>query len=502
MNKSIFPYLFTTGLVFILLFLIFPKLAYARIAIEQKEVRPVLVIPKNQQMDSKFPPAIDEANRSVREWYQKQLNGRTFKLKPLKIYYSDKELQDYRCEKCPPIMHNIDANFLKDPDIWDRQPDTIHEIFIIGAGAVAGGGQHEDGLYGFTVLGDVNLELISNIYPNGSTGNYCHKILNNDQVCSKNGQIGAIAHELGHALTLDHGSKSEDEKFAHIMGVPYVNYPKVEILNRHLDKLSIDEQEQEESPEQIIEEVEETPTVEQIFVSSSQDFVSEDTMIIDNPAINESIVWNTGATDQTKTIYIKLIYYDGQSKDYLLDLNKGNSTVIEGIKIIAKIVKEATKLVVNGEEVNIDSSDIDLENIIKEIELTDEQIINGQYRIPIEVCFNNNEDDCLRTVYNFTLNQEAQPQDDFQQIEDVRPSEAYEGDKTTEEGQIYSNSSADTDLDLQISSKCGGGPGNIIINILEAGEEVEVTNCQEQGQTCQEFINDENKQDARCVDPQ
>ena len=59
-------------------------------------------------------------------------------------------------------------------------------------------------------------------------------------------------------------------------------------------------------------------------------------------------------------------------------------------EIVAKFMKKTTKLVVGG----------------KETELKDEQLVNGVYKIPIEICFNNSEDDCIRTAYNFTLNEE------------------------------------------------------------------------------------------------
>lgn len=132
------------------------------------------------------------------------------------------------------------------------------------------------------------------------------------------------------------------------------------------------------------------------------------------------------------------------------------------------------------------SSDIDLENIIKEVELTDGQMVNGKYLVPIEVCFNVSEDDCIRTAYNFSLDQEAQPQQEIQQVEDDLSSEVDNNYEETGEKQII--------------GKCGDQSGQVVVQVSVDGGETPDIDCKEQGQVCQEYINDGGKQDARCVD--
>ena len=135
-------------------------------------------------------------------------------------------------------------------------------------------------------------------------------------------------------------------------------------------------------------------------------------------------------------------------------------------------MKKTTKLVVGG----------------KETELKDEQLVNGVYKIPIEICFNNSEDDCIRTAYNFTLNEEI-----IQSEEEVTQPEEISGDQ--EEALVE-------EVELNIIGKCGDVSDQVVVHVLENGEEIPDIDCTDQEQVCQEYINDENKQDARCVSMQ
>lgn len=67
-------------------------------------------------------------------------------------------------------------------------------------------------------------------------------------------------------------------------------------------------------------------------------------------------------------------------------------------------LKKITKLVVNGEDVDLTDPSLNLENLSRDLVLSDDQLIDGKYKITLEVCFNDSSDDCLKTAYSFTVN--------------------------------------------------------------------------------------------------
>lgn len=166
------------------------------------------------------------------------------------------------------------------------------------------------------------------------------------------------------------------------------------------------------------------------------------------------------------------IYDNGETKRYEAELDEGDSTKIGNIQITAKKVKRISKLVVNDEETALDNPNIDLENIIREVTLNDEDIVDGKYPVRIEVCFDNNEEDCIKTAYNFTLTEEITPKPTT--ISEPNPS--------------------------SIIGKCGGDFGQVVVHIAEDGGETPDVDCTNQDQLCKEFTNGLNQQDAYCID--
>lgn len=215
---------------FLILFVISPAKTYAGLDITSKKVQPIIIIPRYQKLHPAYQKAVDEANLKVQTWYKDQLGGNTFQLLPSRLVYSEKSLKDYRCgvgQGCPDNdFHNLYMRVIDDILMQKLTiPGSILETWVIGAGGWAAGDYWQHTNWGFTVIGDWNLDLIADLYPNGPTGNAAAVL----EPPTKSSQIGTIAHELGHAFTLQHTVPPDDDRS--IMGQAFRTFPKAELVD-------------------------------------------------------------------------------------------------------------------------------------------------------------------------------------------------------------------------------------------------------------------------------
>lgn len=206
------------------------------------------------------------------------------------------------------------------------------------------------------------------------------------------------------------------------------------------------------------------PRLEEIVVDSKED----QEVILDPEKPQEVVIEPNG----NEPVSVTEIYDNGEISRYEAELDKGDSTEVGNIQITAKKVKRISKLVVNDEETALDNPNINLENIIREVTLNDKDIVDGKYPVRIEVCFDNSGEDCIKTVYNFTLIEEIIPKPTA--ISEPNPS--------------------------SIVGKCGNNSGQVVVHIAEDGGETPDVDCTNQDQICKEFTNGLNQQDAHCVD--
>lgn len=209
----------------------FPNRSLAALDITNKKVQPIIFVPRDQKFHPAYQRGVDEANLKVQTWYQDQLGGNTFQLLPSKLFYSEKSLKDFRCgvgQECAENKYS-DIYIRVLDEIFAQKfatPGSIFETWVIGAGGWAGGTFWADKNWGYTVIGDWNLDLIADLYPNGPTGHAAAVL----EPPTKSSQIGTIAHELGHAFTLQHTVPPDDDDRS-IMGQAFRIFPEAELVD-------------------------------------------------------------------------------------------------------------------------------------------------------------------------------------------------------------------------------------------------------------------------------
>lgn len=97
----------------------------------------------------------------------------------------------------------------------------------------------------------------------------------------------------------------------------------------------------------------EDDTPQQIIISNSDDFIQRQdpqgenitkTEVIDNPEEVKQIVWAPPKNGPSDNTFIRVVEIDGDVKDYSANLEDGDSTEIEGVKIVAKIPKAVKEI--------------------------------------------------------------------------------------------------------------------------------------------------------------
>lgn len=223
----------------------------------------------------------------------------------------------------------------------------------------------------------------------------------------------------------------------------------------------------------------------QIIISNDEDFIVRknaqaeeitNTEVIENPEEQKQVVWTPpekGSGDET---FVRVIEKDGDVKDYQANLNDGDSTEIAGVKIVAKIAKKVKEIdaIPVGDESN------------KTILYT----LEGGYQNPETELKNDLNLFKIVTIYN----DDSQEEDSSFYIEKNKPAESIPETTTVPEASsspIQSNENntigscvLDDNLGRKVVVPIDGNPFD----------------CATQNQICEEYTNNEGKQDTHCVD--
>lgn len=211
-------------------------------------VKPILFVPSNLNADSAYLPAVDEALAMISAWYATQLDGNTFNYVQAEVVTGQHELRHY-CPKtssdtqCIQIPGELGAdpedinNVLSDltSQGYPVEPNTILLIFWVGGYGYASGAKYSP-TSGFAAVGDWALDGIAGKYEAGTATSNCDDSAFAWLICTKNAQIGSVAHELGHAFGLPHptddGTQLGDSNYwlSTVMAVPW-DFPNVVLID-------------------------------------------------------------------------------------------------------------------------------------------------------------------------------------------------------------------------------------------------------------------------------
>lgn len=174
----------------------------------------------------------------------------------------------------------------------------------------------------------------------------------------------------------------------------------------HLDKKNqaLEEQESEgvnpkSTPSPKLEKVVITNNEDQERTENPPNEGGSQPVVIDNPDQPQQLDWSPSTSNGSQPVHINQLYSDGTVKQYQTKLQDTQTTQVGNITLKAKVVKKITKVEIAGKEVNLS----DPQNVIAQSSLPESPDNDGRYRVPMLVCFNNAEDDCIRTAYVFTL---------------------------------------------------------------------------------------------------
>lgn len=204
-------------------------------------VKPIIVVPKDKEYNPIYIHGVYDVNLTVQKWYAQQLGGKTFKLDPTQVFYSDKTVEQLRCGSdsgnCPSEVNNFWGSGHQELGRFMKS-GVVVESWLLGGRLTAlgwGGGSLASG---FTMLGDVNLDAALELYPYGPTGADC-AMMGGEDYCNQNAQAGTLAHELGHAMNLDSWGDSNwhavgTEARYSVMGDPF-KFPDIGLLDTPLN---------------------------------------------------------------------------------------------------------------------------------------------------------------------------------------------------------------------------------------------------------------------------
>lgn len=184
--------------------------------------------------------ALREAMTDIQRFYRKSLGGREFVLNELVVLQGEKAKEDYgmhwngkniytegitttdKLEAA--IVEELHRRGHPTPPAQNEDGYTVL-IFVKGAGGWAGGRAYTNGDGGWAILGDWAIDGIQGTVPEGD---YWWS--------GRRKQIGAAAHELGHAFGLPHPDVHGGEASSTVMG-GWGDYPTVGLCQWDIDHL-------------------------------------------------------------------------------------------------------------------------------------------------------------------------------------------------------------------------------------------------------------------------
>lgn len=200
--------------------------------------QPIVFVPSNRTVDPEYASAVDSAMADVQAWFADKLGGPTIRYLPTVVIEGEEPvsfccpstINDELCIQIPgihgadpPDLQNV-LNELIRLEITSRL-DLKLVLFWVGGYGFAGGNEFQ------AYLADWALDGIMGKYEDGTAQGRCWDSPTANLWCNKNAQVGAVSHEMGHTLGLDHPSSDGTGVWASsIMSGSYWRFPNVRIL--------------------------------------------------------------------------------------------------------------------------------------------------------------------------------------------------------------------------------------------------------------------------------
>lgn len=199
-------------------------------------VQPVYFLARDQEDYPQYRAAVTQTLERVADWYRGQL-GITFETDGLLIFQDGRTYNEIRCgdnEQCLSDPNRADnyGSSIDNSGVLNYGSGKIRVIYAQGAGGVVGGGGN--GSWGVAIVGGWILESWS--------GFVAPKTIPCGDNCTRNISIGTVAHELGHAFTLEHLDPVIYQRYA----------PPYSVMDRHFSYPNVTLYDFPDAPEKAI----------------------------------------------------------------------------------------------------------------------------------------------------------------------------------------------------------------------------------------------------------